>query len=260
MVPLEQFLSTLICPTHPTKQCELHCEQCNIPICTTCISSGKHIGHKQVDILEDFESKREVLRRDLEELEKSIFPKYQEPAAIIKTSIQLKHSLTADLYRLGDALHREINTILQRKQLEINGMDAKHKTAIEKHEAVIYKRQIEIKQVILDLKCLLGTSNVDLVSKYRSRIAEFRKLPPKLRISYPNFLPQKINTDELRREFGSYTRLSIETEEQGYTVPSPEAESSLPARPLLDVSRIITNIHIPTRLCIAYYHHSTYPV
>ena len=37
-------------------------------------------------------------------------------------------------------------------------------------------------------------------------------------------------------------------------MPSPGAESSLPARPLLDVSRIITNIHIPTRLCIAYYH------
>ena len=188
------------------------------------------------------------------QLFRGIFPKYQEPVAIIKTSNQLKHSLTADLYRQGDALHREINTILQRKQLEIDGMDVKHKAAIDKHEAVIYKRQIEIKQVILDLKCLLGTSNVDLVSKYRSRIAEFRKLPPKLRISYPNFLPQKINRDELRRKFRSFTRLSIETEEQGYTVPSPGAESSLPARPLLDVSRIITNIHIPTRLCIAYYH------
>ena len=58
VVPLEQFWSTLNypkCPTHPTKQCELQCEQCDIPICTSCISSGKHIGHKAVDIFEDFE-------------------------------------------------------------------------------------------------------------------------------------------------------------------------------------------------------------
>ena len=60
VVPLDQFLSTLNypkCPTHPSKQYELHCEQCYIPFCSSYISSGKHIGHKAVDIFEDFEKK-----------------------------------------------------------------------------------------------------------------------------------------------------------------------------------------------------------
>ena len=63
---IEQFLSTLKCPTHPAKQCELQCEQCNTPICISCISSWKHIGHNQVDIFEALESKKEVLRRDIQ--------------------------------------------------------------------------------------------------------------------------------------------------------------------------------------------------
>ena len=74
------------------------------------------------------------------------------------------------------------------------------------------------------------------------------------RISFPTLLPQKINREELRRQFGSFTRLSIETEEQGYTVPSLGAESSLPAIQLLDVPRIITDIHIPSRPYIECYH------
>nr|XP_022304761.1 uncharacterized protein LOC111111875 [Crassostrea virginica] len=249
VVPLEQFLSTLNypkCPTHLTKQCELHCEQCDIPTCTSCISSGKHIGHKQLEIFADFESKKEVLRRDLQELEKSIFPKYQESAAIIKTqkTDQHKHSqkLTSELHKQGEALHREINTIIQRKQAEIDEMDAQHLAAIEKQEAVINKALHEIKQVIQDLKSLLDTSDVGLVSKYRSMIAEFRKLPHKLKISLPNFLPQKINREELLKQFGSLSRLSIETEEQGYTVPSSGAESYPPARPLLDIPRLVTDI------------------
>nr|XP_022305821.1 uncharacterized protein LOC111112576 [Crassostrea virginica] len=252
VVPLEQFLSTLNypnkCPTHPTKQCELHCEQCDIPICTSCISSGIHIGHKQLEIFADFESKKEVLRRDLQELEKSIFSKYQESAAIIKTqkTDQLKHSqkLTAELHKQGEALHREINTIIQRKQAEIDEMNAQHLAAIQKQEYETNKALHEIKQVIQDLKSLLDTSDVGLVSKYRSRIAEFRKLPHKLKISLPNLLPQKINREELLKQFGSINPLSIETEEQIYTVPSPGAESSPPARPLLDVPRLIT--YIPT--------------
>ncbi|XP_022309170.2 uncharacterized protein LOC111114919 [Crassostrea virginica] len=249
VVPLEQFLSTLNypkCPTHPTKQCDLQCEQCDIPICTSCISSGKHIGHKQLEMFADFENKKEVLRRDLQELEKSIFPKYQESAAIIKTqkTDQLKHSqkLTAELNKQGEALHREIHTIIQRKQAEIDEMNAQHLSAIEKQEGETNKALHEIKQVIQELKSLLDTSDVGLVSKYRSRIAEFRKLPHKLKISLPNFLPQKINREELLKQIGSLRPLSIETEEQGYTVPSPGAESSPPARPLLDVPRLITDI------------------
>ncbi|XP_078321297.1 uncharacterized protein LOC111112213 [Crassostrea virginica] len=249
VVPLEHFLYTLNypkCPTHSTKQCKLRCEQCDIPICTSCISSGKHIGHKKLEMFADFENKKEVLRRDLQELEKYIFPKYQESAAIIKTqkTDQLKNSqkLTAELNIQGEALHREIHTIIQRKQAEIDEMNGQHLAAIEKQEDETNKALHEIKQVIQDLKSLLDTSDVGLVSKYRSRIAEFRKLPNKLKISLPNFLPQKINREELLKQFGSLSPLSIETEEQGYTVPSPGAESSPPARPLLDVPRLITDI------------------
>ena len=217
VVPLEQFLSTLNypkCPTHLTHQCELHCENCDIPICASCISSGKHVGHKQVDIFENFENKKEILKRALQELDKSIFPKYQESAVIIKSqkTDQSKHfkKLTAKLNKQREALHREINTIIQRKQSEIDEMDRQHTTAIEKKEDIINKALHEIKQIIQDLKSLLDTSDVSLVSKYRSsRIHGFRKLPPKLKISLPNFLPQKINREELLKQLGFVTPLSI---------------------------------------------------
>ncbi|XP_078321307.1 uncharacterized protein LOC144621592 [Crassostrea virginica] len=231
----------------------LYCNVCHTHLCGDCVEkhfSDKSKVHNVVPLEQflstDFESKREVLRRDLQELEKYIFPKYQESAAIIKTqkTDQLKHSqkLTSELNKQGEALHREIHTIIQRKQAEINEMNAQHLAAIEKQEGETNKALHEIKQVIQDLKSLLETSDVGLVSKYRSRIAEFRKLPHKLKISLPNLLPQKINREELLKQFGSLSPLSIETEEQGYTVPSPGAESSPPARPLLDVPRLITDI------------------
>uniref|UniRef100_K1Q7P3 B box-type domain-containing protein n=1 Tax=Magallana gigas TaxID=29159 RepID=K1Q7P3_MAGGI len=53
----------LKCPKHSTKHCELHCEQCDIPICVLCIS-GEHLGHKPVDIVKHIESKRELFERN----------------------------------------------------------------------------------------------------------------------------------------------------------------------------------------------------
>ena len=85
LVSLTQFLSSPKCPDHPTKQCELHCKQCDIPICLQCVISKTHKEHDVIDIMENSKMKQEVLRKDLQELEKFIFPKYQEFAAIIKT-------------------------------------------------------------------------------------------------------------------------------------------------------------------------------
>ena len=115
---------------------------------------------------------------------------------------------------------------------------------IEEQDDLIYKALNEIKQVIEDLKSLLETGDVGLVIKYRSRIAKFRKLPPKFTFWPMNLLPQSINREELLNQFGSFCDLSAETEEQGYTVPSSGAESSPQDRPLLDVPRFITDIPI----------------
>nr|XP_022342328.1 uncharacterized protein LOC111136045 [Crassostrea virginica] len=247
VVPIEQFLSTLSypkCPNHPTKQCELHCKQCDIPICASCVSSKKHFGHEIEDIFEDFEAKKEIMKQDLQEIEKSLFPKYEEAASNIQIqkADQRKNSqkLTAELKKHGEALHKEIDIIIQTKQTEIDAMDSKHQTVLNKQEDAINNTIIEMKQVIQDLKSLLDTCNVNLVSKYQSRIEEFRKLPHKLRISLPHFQPVKINREQILKMFGSLTHISIETEEQGNTVPSPGAKSSPPDRPLLDVPQLIT--------------------
>ena len=249
VVPIKQFLSTLgypKCTKHPTKQCELHCKHCDFPICSSCISSKEQFGHDAVDIFEEFEANIDVLKKDLHEIEKSILPKYEEAASTIQIQIydQRKNSqkLKSDLKKQGEALHTEIDSIIQSKQTEIDHMSRKHKAVLDKTKNAINRTIIKIKQAIMDLKSLLDNMNVCPVSTYHSRIEEFRKLPSKFKISLPTFHPVWINREQLLKLFGSLTFLSIETEEQGYTVPSPGAESSLPARPLLDVPQLITKL------------------
>ena len=252
VVSLKQFLLTLrynsACPNHPTKQCEQHCEECNVPVCGICVSSGEHDQHKKEDILKILTTKKALIQKDLLEFEKSIYSKYQEAAENIPVQRadvkKNSEQLIAALNKQREALHSEIDTIAQRMTAEIDDIDAQIMAVIEKQEHANNRTINDIKQLILDLKSLLDTSDVGLVSKYRSRIEEFRKLPPKLKISLPNFLPQKINREQLLKQFGSLSPLLIEAEERGNTWPSPGAESSPPNRPLLDVPCLITYIPI----------------
>nr|XP_034332950.1 tripartite motif-containing protein 40 [Crassostrea gigas]XP_034332951.1 tripartite motif-containing protein 40 [Crassostrea gigas]XP_034332952.1 tripartite motif-containing protein 40 [Crassostrea gigas] len=235
------------CSKHSTQLCDLHCEQCNIPICVECVSSGEHLGHVQLGILKILEKKKEALQRDLQELEKNIYPKYQEMASNIpvqKADLNKNsNKLTKAIERHGKELHREIDTVITKLKSDVDEMEFKHITVLNEQEDKIKRSILEIEESIADLNRLMNSNDVILVSAYKSRNAEFKKLPPKVIVSLPRFTPQKINKEQIYQQIGSLSAFPIKTEDHGYTVDSSGAESTPLDRLLIDVPRIITEIH-----------------
>nr|XP_034315887.1 zinc finger protein RFP-like [Crassostrea gigas] len=251
VVSLKQYTSLTVlnypkCRKHPSERCELHCEQCDIPICEQCISSNEHLGHIQVEILKKNESKKEVLQNELEELEKSIHPKFIEVASNIPVQkadlSKNSRKLMTAIDKQGEVWHREIDTIITILKSKVEEMESKHLVILNKQNNEITRSISEITQTIAELKKLLNSKDVCLVSEYKSRTAEFRRLPPKLEVSLPNFRPQEIHTDQLIEQFGSLSALSFTTEKQDYSMPPEGAESSPLHRSMRVVPRITTAI------------------
>nr|XP_022310447.1 E3 ubiquitin-protein ligase TRIM36-like [Crassostrea virginica] len=266
VVPFHKRGSTINypkCQKHPPKKCELQCKHCNIPICASCVSSGDHDQHKKNDILTILTSKKELIKKDLQELKKLIRPIFQQAASKFpaQKDIVKQHSLklTAALNKQGEALHKEINSLIQRKQSEIEEMDEQHLAAITTQEDVINKALHAIKQVILDLQKLLDSDDVCLVSEYTSRNEKFRSLPAQFQVTLPTFSPQEINSEQLYQQLGSLSHLKLlitypltdeaarTTEEHGGRKKTPGAVSSPPARRLSDkllsyTPKILTDI------------------
>eukprot|EP00105_Crassostrea_gigas_P003413 XP_011416250.2 PREDICTED: tripartite motif-containing protein 40 [Crassostrea gigas] len=150
------------CLKHSPKLCELYCEHCNIHICLECVSSGEHLGHKQVELLKSLEAKKEMLQTDLQELETSIFSKYQEIAINIPVQkaelYKNSKKLTAAIEKHGNILHREIDAAINKQKSDVDEMESKHLDAIKKQENEIKHTLSEITQRIVDLEKLLKFS------------------------------------------------------------------------------------------------------
>nr|XP_022290125.1 uncharacterized protein LOC111101809 [Crassostrea virginica]XP_022290134.1 uncharacterized protein LOC111101809 [Crassostrea virginica] len=220
IVPFKLRGITPKCTKHSTKVCTQLCTTCNIPVCPICVAFSKHKQHKKEDILKWFETKREIMQKDLQDLEKSIYPKYQEVATNIPVQRadvnKRSQKLTTALDKQGEALHTEIDTIIQGMKSQIDDMDAQHKAAIDQQEVAINRTIPEITQAILDLKRLLerlqdklDTSDVCLVSEYTSRTKEFWNLPAQFHVTLPTFTPQEINREEIHQQIGSLSELAI---------------------------------------------------
>nr|XP_011425261.2 tripartite motif-containing protein 45 [Crassostrea gigas] len=206
------------CQIHTTKLCELHCEQCDIPICVQCVSFTKHKAHDVVDGLSYFNSKNKALQADLKELGNFIYPKYQEIASyfpVQKAALKRNaEELISAINEQGEDWHREIDHIVRKLKSDIKESESEHLPFLKEQEIGINHNISEIKQIIVELKKSLDSNDGCLISKYKSRNAEFRKLPPKLIISVPKFTSQKIVTEQLIQLFGSLSALSIKTEER----------------------------------------------
>nr|XP_022333184.1 uncharacterized protein LOC111130410 [Crassostrea virginica] len=220
IVPFKLRGITTKCTKHSKYICTKLCTTCNIPVCPLCVVSSKHELHKKEDILKLFETKRKLMQKDLQDLEKSIYPKYQEAATNIPVQRadvnKRSQKLTTALDKQGEALHTEIDTIIQGMKSDIDDMDAQHIAAIDQQEVAINHTIPEIKQVILDLKRLLyrlqdklDTSDVCIVSEYTSRTEEFRSLPAQFLVTLPTFTPQEINREHIHQQIGSLSELAI---------------------------------------------------
>lgn len=235
------------CLTHSTKQCDLHCEQCDILLCLQCISSTEHHGHTTVDILQWFAGKKEVLKRELQELEKSIYPSYKEILSYIPSQISdLKINslqIIIELIKHKDDWLREIDTIIKTMKDDLNKMESKHLIFLKRQEEETKRSISKITESIVDLHNLLASNDINLVYKHKSRNDEFRKLPPQPTVTLPKFTPFTINKEHIYHQFGKMCPILVIAEEFGHVLYSEDAESSETHMPLIAEPRGITEIH-----------------
>lgn len=223
VVPLKQRRSTTNypkCPTHTSKQCELHCKQCNIPICIRCVSSAAHRGHEFVNLMKTHLKKKGFIRRDLQELEKSIFPLHKQFAYMLflQTTDLSEHSrkLKKAIFEHRDYLHRQIDFVANSMELDLEEMNSKYLTVLNTQKVEIEFDISKIRRYIDYLKKQLDSNDISLVSTYKSRNAEFRKLPHNVKVILPQFIPDEINKDRIYQQFGSLSPLHFTTEERIY--------------------------------------------
>lgn len=199
--------------------------------------------------------KKVNLRKDFEELKKSIYPKYQDIATYTlnkKAELYGKsQKLITTVDKHGEILHREINIAISKLKSGLDEIDSKHFTVLDKWENEITHTISEITDIIADLNNLLKSNDASLISAYKSRNAEFRKLPPKPIFSLPSFTPPMINKENIHQQIGFLSTSSTIVEEHGNARDSLKAESTPLDRPLIDVPLIITGIktEYEHRLC-----------
>uniref|UniRef100_A0A8W8M632 B box-type domain-containing protein n=1 Tax=Magallana gigas TaxID=29159 RepID=A0A8W8M632_MAGGI len=247
IVPFQERRSTLIypkCGTHPHKTCELQCKNCNdIFVCSSCTASEQHTGHIFVEVSTVYKAKKDNIEKDTEEIVKTISPTYEEIASDFKNQLANLdggyEKLTTAMSKQGEQWHREIDIVVNKMKTEIGEIKVKHRDLLQKHLDEIKQIQALIKQTLLAIEEIKKSTEVSPTIEYSSKIREFSKLPPKIEVSLPTFIPKPTDHEKLYSLFGQITPfISTATKNKVLSLNKPNTSP----RELLDEPELLVTI------------------
>lgn len=158
---------------------------------------------------------KEIIQKDLKELEISFLPRYQDIVYNIPVQkadvYRNSQELTTAINKRGDDWHKEINTIIERKKSEIMEIEKKCLAVLQKQEYEVTNIISEITRCITDLNGILVKGDIALALAYTSTNDSFRNFLPKFKVIYPSFSSQKIYEEQLFEQFGSLSVGAITT-------------------------------------------------
>nr|XP_022287044.1 uncharacterized protein LOC111099864 [Crassostrea virginica]XP_022287046.1 uncharacterized protein LOC111099864 [Crassostrea virginica] len=246
IVPFQQRRSTLIypkCETHPKRACEYQCKECNIFLCTDCLASKPHNKeHKLSKLDEMFSKKKDQIKRDKQEIKEQILPVYDDIASELKN--QISHidvdyqTFTTQMSKHREELHREIDDAMNQREKEIDENKLKHLSILKKHLEEIKQLQSLMNETLHSLYEMEESNEVTPTIHYSSKNQEFSKLPPKVIVSMPKFIPKPKEKEELCSLIGKLTPLSTTLEERVFTAKKPNTS----VRELLEEPEVLHTI------------------
>nr|XP_019924222.2 uncharacterized protein LOC105331618 [Crassostrea gigas] len=245
IVPFQERRTTLIypkCGTHKNKKSKLQCKNCaNSFICSSCTASEQHKGHIFVEVLHAYKTQKEIVKKDTEELENSISPKYEEIARDLENQLAKLdgryEKIATTISKQGEQWHREIDIVINKMKTEISEIKVKHRDILQKHLDEIKQIHSLINQTFLILMELEKSTEVSPIIEYSSKIREFRKLPPEVKVSLPTFISKPIDRNKLYTLVRELTPLSTATEEV-----SPLNQQNTSVRELLDEPELVATV------------------
>ncbi|XP_062598543.1 tripartite motif-containing protein 46-like [Saccostrea cucullata] len=207
----------------------MYCKNCNIPICTKCIASDQHLGHKLSEVLKVLEERKDKLSKDHIELHEIIYPTYHKIASDVQNRMsklekEYRDLLTA-ITKHEEDWHREIDKLVKKLKAEVDERKTTQLQTLQKHLDEINETIIKIKEEIDLIDEVINSHEISKLFRNTFDVDKYRQLPLKTVLSPPSFTQGRINGEQLSKLFGTLSLTSILLEKNCYSMKETNHKS-----------------------------------
>lgn len=195
-------------------------------MCTFCLASEDQKDHAFIVLEDIYYSMKQDIKNDTEDLQKVLFPKYEELRNELEKEISNLSEgykrLTTEISKEGEKWHKKIDSIVNKMHNDLSDIEVNHRHVLQQHLVEIQQIESLIKDTLTALMKLKDSNNVTTVLEYRPENNKYTSLPDKFQCWLPSFYPKPINSNLVQNMFGTVCNWKLSD--------SPEVISTLSSR------------------------------
>ncbi|XP_062603542.1 uncharacterized protein LOC134265338 [Saccostrea cucullata] len=229
------------CTSHSHQRCEAHCQQCDVLVCIKCLTGPNHRGHEFHDMADIIARKREMIKRETEQIE-NIILKNTAQNKVNEKEISQSMGHYADLQKQTNdhrnQWHLEVDNIFNKMESLIQSLRDHHITTLKSCQSKLRSQNSSMIQTVQENKEILKSNKVCDVKNYQSKLKEYRNIPQIPDLPLPSLQTNTVQGREVSIELGEYKATLTQTSLSSLT----DKVSFLSVKELLEEAKVIANI------------------
>ncbi|XP_062567348.1 E3 ubiquitin-protein ligase TRIM71-like [Saccostrea cucullata] len=121
------------CKIHPTKDIDIFCKECNIPLCSKCATMQEHQGHRFTDLETIYTDKFKLCQKELSKIHNYFVPTSEDLRREVREDAtevtQIMDSIRTSMKAEAESLKNMVDTVLSENMEELHQIE---KSLLEK--------------------------------------------------------------------------------------------------------------------------------
>ncbi|XP_061192383.1 uncharacterized protein LOC133200606 [Saccostrea echinata] len=192
------------CKIHPTKDVDMLCEECQIPVCSKCVTQREHRGHIFTDLETVYAEKYTDFQEEIRKIHEYFLPISQDlQERIKKDSSEIKHimdNIRTSMKTEGESLKSLVDTVVSENMKQLDQIEHSLLEDLNTQDKTMDDYITYLNNLVKELHiCLSSTETQKLMSEKKPKI---RSIPETTKPVTPGFTAGQYSKSDVTKLFG----------------------------------------------------------
>ncbi|XP_062598537.1 tripartite motif-containing protein 2-like [Saccostrea cucullata] len=192
------------CKIHPTKDVDMLCEECQVPVCSKCVTQREHRGHIFNDLEKNYAEKFADFQEEISKIQDYFLPMSQDlQKEIKKDSSEIKHlmdHIRTCMKTEGETLKSLVDTVVSENMKQLNQIEHSLLEDLNTQDKTMDDYITYLHNLVKEFhRCLSSTETQKLMSETKPKI---RSIPETTKPVTPGFTAGQYNKSDVTKLLG----------------------------------------------------------
>ncbi|XP_048750224.2 RING finger protein 207-like [Ostrea edulis] len=195
------------CKIHPTKDIDMLCEECQLPLCSKCATQEDHRGHTFIDLETVYAENMALCLGEISKIHKYFLPTSQDLQKEIKgdpTEIKMiMDSFRTAMKADGESLKSMVNEVVSENIQQVDNIEQSLLEKLQSQDTTVNDYISYLHDLVKEFHSYLSSSKLtDIIPKRFEKFLEIRPIPGTTKPVIPVFTAGQYSKDDVAKLLG----------------------------------------------------------